>query len=65
MVTELKEVIAKVGKLNNNEQKQIAKMLEGEINWDATLQNSKEQLTRLAKEALNEHKNGLTQKKDW
>lgn len=65
MVTELKEVIAKVERLNNNEQKQIAKMLEGEINWDATLQNTRKQLETLAKEALIEHKNGLTQKKDW
>lgn len=64
MVAELKEVIAKVERLNNSEQKQIAKMLEGEINWGATLQRSKKQLVKLAEEALDEHKNGLTQK-DW
>ena len=65
MITELKEVIAKVEQLNNEEQKQIAKMLEEEIKWEATLHNSKQQLTKLAEEALNEHQSGLTQKNDW
>lgn len=65
MIAELKNVIAKVEQLNNKEQKQIAKMLEAEIKWDDTLQNSKAQLTKLAKEALIEHKNGQTQQNDW
>ena len=65
MIAELKNVIAKVEQLNNKEQKQIAKMLEAEIKWDDTLQNSKVQLTKLAKEALIEHKNSQTQQNDW
>jgi K+/H+ antiporter YhaU regulatory subunit KhtT len=65
MITELKEVIAKVEQLNNEEQKRIAKMLEEEIKWEDTLHNSKKQLTKLAEEALNEHQSGLTQKNDW
>lgn len=44
MVAELKEVITKVAKLNNDEQKKIAKMLNEEIIWDNALVNSKEQL---------------------
>lgn len=65
MILELKEVIAKVEQLNDEEQRQIAKMLDEEIRWDATLNNSKEQLSKLAHEALNEHKSGKTQKNDW
>jgi K+/H+ antiporter YhaU regulatory subunit KhtT len=65
MITELKEVITKVEKLNNEEQKQIAKMLEEEINWDSTLEKNKEQLRNLAEEAIQEYKTGKTQKKDW
>lgn len=65
MIAELKEVITKVEQLNNEEQKQIAKMPEEEIEWDTTLHNSNEQLIKLAKEALNEHKSGQTQKNDW
>ncbi len=65
MITELKKVINRVEKLNNEEQKQIAKMLEEEINWDATLEKSKEQLITLAQEGIEEYKRGKTQKKDW
>ena len=65
MIAEVKEVITKVEKLNNEEQQQIAKMLNEEIIWDTTLKNSQEQLRVLAQEALAEHKSGKTQKKDW
>jgi hypothetical protein len=56
MVSELKEVISKVEKLDEEEQKRIAKMLEEEINWDTTLQNSQEQSNKLAQQGLNENK---------
>lgn len=56
MVAELKEVISKVEKLDEEEQKRIAKLLEYEINWDAALQNSQEQLSELTQEALNQQK---------
>lgn len=39
-------------------------MLEGEINSEASLQRSEKQLVKLSEEALDEHKNGLTQQ-DW
>lgn len=65
MIAELKEVITKVEKLNNEQQKQIARMLNEEIIWDTTLKNSKAQLGKLAQEALAEHKSGKTQKNDW
>jgi hypothetical protein len=65
MIAELKEVITKVEKLNNEQQKQIAKMLNEEIIWDTTLKNSKAQLQKLAEEAIAEHKSGKTQKNDW
>jgi K+/H+ antiporter YhaU regulatory subunit KhtT len=48
MVTELKEAIAKVEQLDNEEQKQIAKLLEDEIKSETTLQNSQNQLSNLA-----------------
>jgi signal transduction histidine kinase len=56
MVTELKEVISKVEKLDEEEQKRIAKLLKDEINLDTTLQNSPEQLSKLTQEALDEQK---------
>ncbi len=55
MVAELREVISKVEQLDDAEQKRIAKLLEEEITWDNTLQNSHNQLNSLAQEALEEH----------
>lgn len=65
MINELKKVISKVEKLKDEEQRQIAKMLEDEINWDFTLQNSQEKLNILAKEAIHEYKNRKTEQTDW
>ncbi len=65
MIAELKEVILKVEQLDNEEQKQIAKLLEDEIKWESTLQNTQSKLSNLAKEALSEYKAGKTQQGDW
>ncbi|MGI8581009.1 MAG: hypothetical protein ACR2KX_02375 [Chitinophagaceae bacterium] len=65
MVTELKEVISSIEKLKDEEQREIAKMLTDEMNWDTTLQNSQEKLDNLAQEALNEYKSGKTQQTGW
>ena len=65
MVAELKEVISTIEKLKDEEQREIAKMLNDEMNWDTTLQNSQEKLNNLAQEALNEYKSGKTQQTDW
>lgn len=55
MVAELKEVISKVEQFDKEEQKQIAKLIDDELKWESTLQNSESQLIKLAEEALNEH----------
>ena len=65
MVAELKEVISTIEKLKDEEQREIAKMLSDEINWDTTLQNSQDKLNNLAQEALNEYKSGKTKQTDW
>ena len=56
MVAELKDVILKVEQLDEQEQKRLAKLLEEEIKWDDSLQDSKKQLSKLSNEALNEHR---------
>jgi len=58
MIAELKEVISKVEQLDNEEQKQIAKLLEDEIKWEITLQNTQSDLSNLAQETLSEYKAG-------
>ncbi len=65
MVAELKEVISKVEQLQDDEQKQIAKMLDDEIKWDTTLLNTQDKLSNLAEEALHEYKAGKTKQEDW
>ncbi|MEP6950520.1 MAG: hypothetical protein ABI863_14645 [Ginsengibacter sp.] len=65
MITDLEEVISKVELLEDAEQRQLAKMLSDELNWDTTLQNSREKLGDLAKEALTEYQAGKTQQTNW
>ena len=65
MVAELKEVILKVEQLEDEEQKQIAKLLEDEIQWDTTFQKTQDQLSNLAQEALAEYKIGKAKNQDW
>ena len=65
MVAELKEVLSKVEKLQDEEQKQIAKLLGEELQWETTFQNTQDQLSNLAQEALAEYKAGKTTNEDW
>ena len=65
MVSELKAVISKIEKLKDDEQREIAKMLTEEMNWETTLQNSQEKLNSLAEEAIEEFKSGKTRQKGW
>ena len=65
MVAELKEAISKVEQLQEEEQKQIAKLLGEELQWDTTFKQTQEQLSTLALEALAEYKAGKTKNEDW
>ncbi len=65
MIAELREVILKVEQLKEDEQKRIAKLLDDEIQWENTLQNSQNQLSNLAKEAIQEYKARNTKQEDW
>lgn len=65
MVQELKEVISRVEQLEENEQRQIAKLLQEEMAWDASFKNSQDALSKLADEALQDFKAGKTSSTDW
>lgn len=65
MIAELKEVFQKVEQLDNNEQKSMAKLINDELEWDNTLNNTQDKLAILAKEAIEEYKSGKTKKEDW
>ena len=65
MVQELKEVILKVEQLGEDEQKQVAKLLQEEMLWAAAFKNSQQQLGKLADEALQDFKSGKATSTDW
>ena len=65
MIAELKEVLQKVGQLNNDEQKSIARLINEELEWDNTLNKTQGKLSILAKEAVEEYKSGKTKQQDW
>ena len=65
MIAELKDVISKVEQLKDEDQRHIAKMLEDEIKWDSTLQNSQKELSNLAQEAFAEYQSGKTKQAGW
>lgn len=65
MVSELKEIITSIERLEEEQQRQIAKMLKDEIDWDTTLENSQHKLKNLAQETLRDYKNGNANQNDW
>ncbi len=65
MIAELKDVMSKVEQLKDEDQRLIAKMLDAEIKWENTLQNSQNELSNLAQEALKEYESGKTKQADW
>ena len=40
-------------------------MLNDELRFDTTLHNTQDKLTKLAKEAIDEHQAGNTKQEDW
>ncbi len=65
MLQELKEAILKVEQLKEEEQRQIAKLLQEEMSWEASFEITQPQLSKLADEALEDYKAGKTIQTDW
>ena len=65
MIDQLKKAIHQIEKLPENKQIEIANLIEDELNWDATILQSQDELATLAKEALKEYKEGKTSGNDW
>jgi len=65
MIDQLKKAIHQIEKLPENEQIEIANLIQDELSWDATILQSQDELASLAKEALKEYKEGKTSGKDW
>jgi len=60
MTTALKKIISKLDKMPLSEQNAIAALLNEELAWKKSFDNSQEKLSALATEALGEYKKGKT-----
>lgn len=65
MIEQVKRAIQQIEKLPESKQIEIAKLIQDELSWDATILQSQDQLASLAKEALQEYKEGKTSDKSW
>jgi hypothetical protein len=65
MIEQVKRAIQQIEKLPENKQIEIAKLIQDELSWDATILQNQDQLASLAKEALKEYKEGKTSDKTW
>ena len=65
MIDEVKRAIQQIEKLPESKQIEIAKLIQDELSWDATILQSQDKLASLAKEALKEYKEGKTSDESW
>jgi hypothetical protein len=61
----LEKVFDDLSHLSEAEQNAIAALIQDELRWDISLKNSKKELSKLALEALKEHKEGKTDNNGW
>jgi hypothetical protein len=65
MIDQIKKAIQQIEKLPDSKQIEIAGLIQDELSWDATILQTQDALTSLAKEALKEYKEGKTSDKAW
>jgi hypothetical protein len=65
MISQVKKVLEQLENLPANKQLEIARLIEDELNWDDTFEQSQEQLSNLAREASEEYSTGETSDDDW
>lgn len=65
MIEQVKRAIQQIEKLPESKQIEIAKLIQDELSWDASILQSQDQLASLAKEALKEYKEGKTSDDSW
>lgn len=65
MIDQLKKAIHQIESLPESKQIEIAKLIQDELSWDASILQSQDQLASLAKEALKEYKEGKASDKPW
>jgi hypothetical protein len=65
MIDQVKKVFEQLERLPTKKQEEIASLIQDELNWDITFEQTQEQLSSLAREATQEYDAGNTSDKDW
>ncbi len=65
MIDQVKKAIQQIEKLPESKQIEIAKLIQDELSWDASVLQRQDELASLAKEALKEYKEGKTSDQSW
>lgn len=65
MIDHIKKVFERLEKLPSTKQEEIANLIEDELNWDSTFNQTQDQLSSLAREAIQDYEAGNTDDKDW
>jgi len=56
MIEQVKRAIQQIERLPKSKQIEIAKLIQDELSWDATILNTQDQLASMANDALKEYK---------
>ena len=65
MIDPVKKAFQEIEKLPRKKQLELAQLIQEELSWDNTFQQSQDKLSQLAKEALSEYKKGNVSDKNW
>ena len=65
MIDQVKKLIEQLEKLPSKRQEEIASLIEDELNWDTTFNESQDEISALAREAIRDYEAGATDDKDW
>ena len=65
MIDQVKKVFKRLEKLSSKKQEEIAGLIQEELDWDATFEQTQDQLSAMAREAIKDYNAGNTTDKDW
>lgn len=65
MIDQVEQAMKQIQDLPAQQQREIAKLIQEEIQWESTLANTQDELSKLSGEAIQEYKHGKTSGKEW
>jgi hypothetical protein len=65
MIDQVKKAFERLEKLSSKKQEEIAGLIQEELDWDSTFEQTQDQLSAMANEAIQEYDAGKTTDQDW